>query len=266
VIKPTELQQIVVNLLINARDSISHKGRCNIRLYESRITHPKLCQSCHQQYRGQYLVIEVQDNGSGIPDETKRHIFDAFYSTKSGDKGTGLGLFNVHGITHTRAGHLDVESRVGEGSCFRVFLPAAKKAKNKRTAAVRAKIVNRNSSARLRIMIVDDEASSAGFLQEWLRGLEFEVTAFTDSLAAHKHLIIENHPYDLVIADYRMPGIQGMELLSDYLSVHKHKTAILLGAQADRSVLAGCTLNIHFVEKPLNTANLKILLDDIIHL
>jgi PAS domain S-box-containing protein len=266
VIKPTELQQIVVNLAINARDAIGNRGRCTIRLYEKAILQPALCQSCHQQFKGQFLVIEVQDDGSGIDADTLPHIFDSFFSTKHDDKGTGLGLFNVHGIAHTRTGHIEVTSEPGQGSRFRVLLPVAKKALKKRAAVSGdKKPASKTRHDRIRIMVVDDEASSAGFLQEWLRGLEFDVTAFTDSLAARKHLIIDRHEYDVIIADYQMPGLLGSDLLSEYIGKYQEKTAILLGSKNDRNVLENSDANIHFVEKPLNTASLRELLDDILH-
>lgn len=263
-IKPTELQQVVVNLAINARDAIESKGSCTIRLSKKTLKEPQVCQSCHQPFSGKMLEISVIDNGSGIAPETMPHIFETFFTTKKADTGTGIGLFNTHSIVHNRHGHIQVDSTPNIGTTFSVYLPLVKRKRNAKPVTTNENIPSPQvqPALSLRILVIDDEASSAGFLTEWLKGLGFDVTAYTDSLSAHKHLMKDKPEYYAVIADYQMPGLTGYELLTDYVSIYPGHKAILLGAKSDRHVLKTSDKGIVYVDKPVDTAKLKRLLDE----
>lgn len=121
-IDPTQLHQIIMNLVVNGRDALNGTGRIDIRV-QRHLPNNLICQSCHEAIRGEFIEIAVTDTGSGIPPEHLARIFEPFYSTKPPGRGSGLGLSVVHGIVHERGGHLHVTSTLGTGTTIRVFLP-----------------------------------------------------------------------------------------------------------------------------------------------
>lgn len=123
-IDPTSLDQLVINLCINARDAIDGSGRISINItqYETAQAH---CIACAEGFGGHYVELCVEDSGTGIAAETLEHVFQAFYTTKEGDKGTGLGLSIIHTIMHACDGHILLSSQAGEGARFHLLFPAA---------------------------------------------------------------------------------------------------------------------------------------------
>lgn len=123
-IDPTSLDQVLVNLCINARDAIGQRGLIRVSLKQ---THVKDCHctSCEAAIDGLYVSLEVEDNGSGMPQDTLASIFKPFYTTKEAGKGTGLGLSIIHNITHGCRGHIVVRSWQGTGTRFQLLLPIA---------------------------------------------------------------------------------------------------------------------------------------------
>lgn len=135
-VDPVQLQQVIVNLIINARDAMNDKGVIVCSLEEAEEVQ-LICDSCHNNFSGQYVIISVQDSGSGIGNEAKSRIFDPFFTSKAVGKGSGMGLAMVHGIMHSVGGHIIVNSKQGLGTEIVLFLPDAKRTVNhvgKRTA------------------------------------------------------------------------------------------------------------------------------------
>ena len=121
-IDPTQFQQVIMNLAVNARDAMPTGGQLRFELSDTEMgNEPHL----PQLSPGPYVVLSVTDTGTGIPAEELERIFEPFYTTKETGKGTGLGLATCYGIVHQSQGAIEVESRVGVGTTFRIFLPAA---------------------------------------------------------------------------------------------------------------------------------------------
>jgi len=121
---PVQLQRVLINLCINARDAITELGEICIGVYDVTID-DVVCTACGQQLTGPWVEIKVTDTGTGMEPELLNQIFDPFFTTKGVGKGTGMGLSVVHGVMHEYQGHVIVESQPGHGSTFRLFLPAA---------------------------------------------------------------------------------------------------------------------------------------------
>jgi PAS domain S-box-containing protein len=122
---PVGFQQIITNLCVNARDAMAGQGRLGLALRRTMLPSKAECASCHCSVSGEFIELRVSDSGSGMSAEQLERIFQPFYTTKSVDKGTGMGLAMVHGIVHEHGGHILVDSVPGEGSTFRILLPVA---------------------------------------------------------------------------------------------------------------------------------------------
>jgi len=121
---PTQFEQVLVNLLLNARDAMPRGGEVRIEARNVPMT-PALRDALHVALRdGPFVCISVSDTGDGMSEQTLRHIFEPFFTTKEQGKGSGLGLSSAYGIVAQGGGHIAVESRLGAGSTFRVYLPA----------------------------------------------------------------------------------------------------------------------------------------------
>lgn len=204
-----ELNQILINLVINARDAIDGHGVIGIRLHRVE-ANGKLCAVSHQRLYGSYLALEVTDTGSGIAPEHMPRLFDPFFTTKDVGKGTGLGLSMVQGILLRAGGHIVVESRPGSGSMFQLLFPIT-------SAMAPGQDSLPDDPASLRgagqhIGVVDDEPAVTRYLTELLEGQGYRVTQFNrpaDALAVMEGAIQD---FDLLIADQTMPGMSGTEL------------------------------------------------------
>ena len=124
----SQIEQVLMNLAVNTREAMPHGGSLVIGTTHVDIstefadTHPEMS-------AGRYVVLTVSDSGEGMEEPTLQHVFEPFFTTKALGKGTGLGLSTAYGIVREHAGHIEVESALGEGACFKVYLPATEKRK-----------------------------------------------------------------------------------------------------------------------------------------
>ena len=120
---PNQLQRVLLNLCINARDAMSNKGVLGMALGTEHAT--GLCASCHEEFAGYYQILTVSDTGSGLDSHLQSRLFEPFFTTKAFGEGTGMGLSVVHGIVHECGGHITIESKPGVGTSFRLYLPVS---------------------------------------------------------------------------------------------------------------------------------------------
>ena len=123
-VDPAHVHQIMMNLLINARDAVNGKGTIRLASRRMAFDRARCCDSCRREFSGEYLAIVVSDDGGGISTEHRARLFEPFFTTKETGRGTGMGLAVVHGMTHLYDGHVEVDSAPGEGCEIRVLLPA----------------------------------------------------------------------------------------------------------------------------------------------
>ena len=204
-----QLQQILMNLCTNGAHAIGTKpGRiqigvrlCNLRSNGSGSLPP----GCEP---GRYVRLSVQDSGSGMSEETRRRIFEPFFTTKKAGEGTGLGLSIVQDIVATHQGGLEVESVVGIGTTFVVYLPEAA-IKAEREAPV--PFVGNGDGAGQRILVVDDEPSIAMVVRLTLQRSGYRPVVYSSAAAAWNRLEADPRAFDLVIVDQNMPEISGTD-------------------------------------------------------
>ena len=223
-IDPVQLQQILMNLCINARDEIGETGRIDIeaRLInsENNLISQKNCSACHQIIETKdYIEVSVKDTGMGISAEQMKHIFEPFFTTKDVDKGTGMGLSMVHGIIHQFGGHILVDSVVGLGTTFRLFLPVVGNAPtyDSTIALVSDPVTEEIKGSR--ILIIDDEQSVARFISDLLESRGCKTTVMLDSQTALALFTQDPEAFDLIITDQTMPEISGVDLSQSVLNI-----------------------------------------------
>jgi PAS domain S-box-containing protein len=224
-ISAVHLHQVLMNLGINARDAIDGKGAVAIRAERRTIADSHTCDSCHCTFTGDYLLIAVQDSGSGIDPAQRSLIFDPFFTTKEVGAGSGLGLSVLHGIVHAAGGHVEVQSALGRGSEFRIYLPA--QAPGERRPAGEVGAMLEQAPVRGHVLVVDDEASIVGFMTELLESLGCRVTGLQRAADALRLVQKAPQAVDLVITDQTMPDITGIELAWALLAIRPDLPVVL---------------------------------------
>ncbi|WP_309084501.1 cell cycle histidine kinase CckA [Chelativorans sp.] len=222
-----QFEQVIVNLAVNARDAMPDGGRLSVRTRN--VTAAECAEYTYRELQpADYVVVEVEDTGTGIPPEVQKKIFEPFFTTKEVGKGTGLGLSMVYGIVKQTGGFIYCDSEVGKGTVFRIFLPrhvpsAAEAAQAEAAAAAAAngageqkqREANRDLSGSARVLLVEDEdAVRMGSVRALTsRGYEVhEASSGTEALEIFHAL---EGKVDIVVSDVVMPEMDGPTLLRE---------------------------------------------------
>ena len=202
-----QMQQIILNLCVNARDAIPASGGA---VTIATATVP----GSHLRHLGTptasvYARLQVSDSGSGMTPEVRQRIFEPFFTTKAAHQGTGLGLAVVYGIVTSHQGFLEVESTVGLGSSFNVYLPLAPS-----VTPVPAAVDNRDfPGGKESLLIVDDEDSLRTLLATAFARKGYRTATAATGLEAIELVGDTTQPYDLILLDLNMPGANGLEVM-----------------------------------------------------
>ncbi len=227
---PVQLDQILLNLSINARDAMGGVGRIEVRVRSASLRDKAVCASCRKRFRGEFVELALADSGPGIAAPVLERMFEPFFTTKDVGRGSGMGLATVHGIVHEHQGHILVESAPGAGSRFRVLLPThegdapaprAQKPAGRRKAPLSG-----------RVLVVDDEKAVADFMRELLQSWGLEASALSRPFEVLEHMSRER--YDLVILDQTMPGITGVSLAREIAAARPGLPVLLYTGNTDR--------------------------------
>jgi signal transduction histidine kinase/ActR/RegA family two-component response regulator len=251
---PGQIEQVIVNLVVNARDAMPHGGRVIIETGRVLVT-DAMTQALALP-EGAYVTLTVEDSGEGIPPEIRSQIFEPFFTTKTQGKGTGLGLSTVYGIISQSGGHVRVESQVGEGTRFTMYLPAAEPSPIADLSAHPAAALRRGSE---RVLIVEDAESVRRFAGTILAERGYTVV---EAETAHQALrLLEQSAqtsFDVVLSDIVMPGMNGIEMRRLLAEAHPEVSVILMSGYADRSLLqdVGLAFPEPFIQKPFTPEQL----------
>ena len=230
----TQIHQILINLCTNAAQSMSTRGGA-IDVTLSSTTLDDRSAKRHGVEAGTYARILVKDNGGGIHPDILDRIFDPYFTTKQAHHGTGMGLSIVHGITTRHKGVIDVASRLGLGTTFKVLLPVAEHSSpempsNQKDTA--------DYTGNERILLIDDECSIAELGGEYLNKLGYEAQTLSNSLEALERIRSDPTRFDLIITDMAMPKMTGEELAEIMRSNRVGSDRIL--SRASRALLSVC--------------------------
>ena len=219
---PTQIHQVIVNLCTNSYHAMEKKGGVlSIGLEEVSIVNEQEAMAL-DILPGKYVKLSVGDTGKGIDESIREQVFDPYFSTKGPGEGTGLGLSTVHGIVKSCQGAVNFSSEPGRGATFYVYFPTME---HKSTA--RPPEVQPLQKGNERILFVDDEAAIVDTGLRMLERLGYKVTSFTCSVEALNEFRINPDKYDLLITDFTMPQMTGMELAHEIMAIRSDLPIIL---------------------------------------
>ncbi len=220
---PTQVQQIILNIAVNARDAMPEGGELRFQTEDLEIGTKS--QALFPGLRpGQYFRLRVSDTGDGIPESIRPRVFEPFFTTKEPGKGTGMGLATAYGIVKNHGGLIQVESKAGQGTSFDIYLPSLESKAREITVPVAPSYPN---GATARILMIDDESLICNIASAMLTRLGYAIETFTEpevGLDAYR----KNPPaYDLVILDVIMPKLDGMACLQIIRGINPDQRILL---------------------------------------
>ncbi len=221
---PVQLHQVIMNLVVNASQAMGSEPGVLVVALDAVNVDETFANLIQQLTPGPYVRLQVSDTGIGMTKEIMERIFEPFFTTKEVGQGTGMGLAAVHGIVTGYKGAVTVDSKLGEGTTFSVFLPRVMVADND---TAEEQVMNTTASKGKHILFVDDEELLADMSRQMLERMGYSVTATTDSTEALKLFTAEPGKYDLVITDQTMPKMTGDVLVKELLKIRPDLPVIL---------------------------------------
>jgi len=260
---PTQLHQVFLNLCVNARDAMPEGGSIqivaeNIHIDENYVTMNKKARL------GFYVIISVTDSGTGMPSNVIEKIFDPFFTTKGEGKGTGLGLATCNDIIKKHGGFIDVKSKVGMGSTFKIYLPAQTKTLKDKTIVQETEIPKGHGEL---VLVVDDEASICEITKETLEAYEYQVLTACNGADGIGKFAKESDRISVVITDFQMPVMDGHSMIPALKAIKPDVKIISMGdVQSDKRITDATKKDIDsFLAKPFTAQKLLITLNDVLY-
>lgn len=261
----SQIDTVLMNLCVNARDAMEEQGGGTITISSlskprSEIDDPSVTLALKAISGDDFVIIEVSDTGTGMTDAVKSKIFEPFFTTKEVGKGTGLGLATVYGIVQQSGGHLTVDSDLGVGTTFRIYLPAADPS-DAEEEIIKAPIAAKKPAdltGQGNILFVEDEASVRLIAAKSLRKKGYKVVEAEDGEEAFEMLEEADEPFDLMISDVVMPGMDGPTLLKKGRSMLGDARIVFISGYAEEefSELLSEEPDVTFLPKPFTLAQL----------
>ncbi|MGB5399244.1 MAG: response regulator, partial [Thermoanaerobaculia bacterium] len=205
---PGQMEQVILNLALNARDAMPRGGRLVIGSSNVSVA-PGSALANFGLDPGPYVLLRCEDSGTGIDPSIQGQIFEPFFSTKDPSEGTGLGLSTVYGIVQQSGGYIRVESELGRGACFEVYLPAVSEPVEPSTEEI---VEPTSPSGTETVLLVEDEDAVRGLLRRFMDAKGYRVLEASDGEEALKVVDEESGQIDLLFTDLVMPGMGGFEL------------------------------------------------------
>lgn len=263
----SQLEQVLINLAVNARDAMMDTdGKKNLLIETKNYRNPKAVKrGADKMPPGNWLAISVTDTGHGIPDDIRDRIFEPFFTTKKVGEGTGLGLATVYGIMRQTDGYIHVESESGKGTTFTLYLPQHDQSSKQEKGSAGAEKVNaRDLTGTAKILLVEDEEAVLSFSSRALgnKGYEvYEATSAEEALDVLKDKISE---LDLLITDVIMPGMDGPTLAKQVMADRPDLRVILMSGYTEDRFKDDLSEKVHFLPKPFTLKQLAEKVKDVL--
>jgi two-component system, cell cycle sensor histidine kinase and response regulator CckA len=252
-VDPTHLEQVLLNLAINARDAMEDGGRLSVDCQRVHVD-AALAASQVDIKPGRYVVISVSDTGSGMDAETRAHVFEPFFTTKDASHGTGLGLATVFGIVKQSGGSVSVDSERGRGSTFKAFIPSSDEPLTEHAAEP-----VRDVSARVGVILVaEDDAPVRQVVVNVLERAGYTVIDAAGPLEALAVAREHPGPIDLLLTDVIMPQLSGKELADRLAGLHPNLSVVYMSGYTDKDIVHRGVLDeaVNFLPKPVTPVRL----------
>ena len=251
---PGQMEQVIANLAVNARDAMPQGGKLTIETRNVAIDEPYARQHGVAVAPGSYVMLAVSDTGIGMDEDTRRRIFEPFFTTKGPGKGTGLGLSTVYGIVKQSDGFVWAYSEMGQGTSFRIYLPQAAEAANSKQPRPTVAPAHGTET----ILIVEDVAGLRHLAKRILESAGY--TVLTAANGQEALLLLEDHdqPVHLMVTDVVMPGLSGRNLAEAFGRTRPGLKVLYMSGYTDDVVVRHGVLdeNMPFLGKPFTTAGL----------
>jgi PAS domain S-box-containing protein len=243
---PGQIEQVVMNLAVNARDAMPRGGILTIDTTGVELDEPY--HSTHIAIKpGKYVALAIGDNGSGMDTETLAHLFDPFFTTKAQGQGTGLGMTTVFGIVKQSGGGIEVSSEPGQGTSVKVYLPRIDQPAAVETEAPVAKAARGSET----ILLVEDEDQVRNLVRDSLRREGYKVLDAPSAAEARRIAGAHKGPIHLLLADVVMPKEGGRELAASLVSRRPAMKVLFMSGYTDQAIESG------FIQKPFTPAALS---------
>lgn len=254
-VDPGQLEQVIMNLVINARDAMPRGGKLTIKTANVYLDESYFREHGIKEQTGHYVMLTVSDNGCGMNKKTQKHIFEPFFTTKVTGKGTGLGLSTVYGIVKQNNGFIWLYSEPAQGSTFKIYLPEAKKDTKieKKTQNV---VAEHGGSETL--LIVEDDDLLRSFLQKALQSYGYKILVAENGEDALKVGKEHEGPIHLLLTDVVMPKMGGKEIAERLQQLYLQMKVIYISGYTDSAIAHHHVLapGLNFLEKPFSPEGL----------
>ena len=261
-----QLEQVLMNLAVNARDAMPHGGTLTIEtsqielaetLREHRVAMPA----------GAYVMVAVSDTGEGMQPDVKEHLFEPFFTTKGRDKGTGLGLATVFGIVKQLGGFIWVYSELGQGTTFKIYLPRVEEAPSVQSAAAPSR--RDEVTGAETVLLAEDEPGIRHLLTRVLKSRGYTVIAADGGAHAIEQMAAHSGPIHLLVTDVVMAGMSGPELAREVAARHPEARVLFVSGYTDEAVVQHglAARQVSFLQKPFThnvfLAKVREVLDEV---
>ena len=257
----TQIQQVLMNLCVNARDAMPDGGTLTLRAENVDLSESEARRNIDAE-PGSYVVITVADTGTGMPDEVLDKVFEPFYTTKPEGEGTGLGLSTAYSIIKSHDGFIDVTSEEGEGTTFRLFIPTAPPEKTDEASDADVEAATTVSNAQ--ILVVDDEDNILNTTRDTLESVGYRVITARGGEEALSIVEANGQDLDAVITDIVMPDVDGIAVIQR-LEEHRPDVPVIAASGAangrEDALNAGAE---HFLSKPFTAEKLQDALKNVL--
>jgi two-component system, cell cycle sensor histidine kinase and response regulator CckA len=246
-VDPTQFEQILVNLVVNARDAMQKGGKISIET-RNVVLDEEYAERHEGVAPGEYVMVAVSDTGSGMDEAVRLHIFEPFFTTKEKGRGTGLGLATVYGIVKQSGGHIWLYSEAGVGTTFRIYLPRSTEEATVQLPAASAEPFNGSET----VLLVEDEPSVRAMAVQALRGQGYTVLEAMNGEEALRLIKGREQEIALLITDVVMPQMSGKDLADRLQAIHPGIRTLYASGYTENTVLHHGVLEagVNFLSKP----------------
>ncbi|MCX8110534.1 MAG: transporter substrate-binding domain-containing protein [Syntrophorhabdaceae bacterium] len=250
-----QIEQVIINLAVNARDAMPRGGKLTIET--SRVYLDNEYAKKHQDVKpGPHIMLSISDTGVGISDKARQHLFEPFYTTKPKGEGTGLGLSTVYGIVKQSNGNIWVYSEINKGTTFKIYFPCVEAKIEDKKDVYKGREISHSSET---ILIIEDEESVRESAAEMLKMQGYNVLKAGSGEEAISICSKYRDTIHLILLDVVIPGIKGQELFDKIKEIHKEAVVLFMSGYTDNVIVHHGILKegIEFIQKPFTLENIS---------